>query len=173
MTPKIVLLERRTALAAFGGLLASACATGAIGANNKLGNAAAMRNKTNYLAAKAAYNARDLDRCLAYYAPDHQIMSKPTPPGREHIRAFFEGTFATWPDVQIVVVNAVAEGDWVMGRSISTATHSAPVLGVAPTGKKIESAFWDLHRFNEQGLIVQTWNLTDNLSITQQLGVVS
>jgi predicted ester cyclase len=162
------LLERRTALVAIGGLLAGACAT----EGTRMSDTAAMRNKTSYLAAKAAYNARDLARCLAYYAPDHQIMSKPTPKGREHIRAFFETTFATWPDVQIVVVNALAEGDWVMGRSLSTATHSATVMGVAPTGKKIESAFWDLHRFNEQRLIAQTWNLTDNFSIMQQLGVV-
>src|SRR5690242_328366 len=107
-----------------------------------------MRNKASYLAAKAAYNARDLDRCLSYYAPDHQIMSKPTPQGREHIRAFFESTFAAWPDVQLVVANAVAEDDWVMGRCLSTATHSSTVMGVAPTGKKIEASFWDLHRFN-------------------------
>ena len=166
------MLERRTALAAIGSLLAGACATGGIRADNQPSDAAAMRNKTNYLAAKAAYNARDLDRCLAYYAPDHQIMSRPTPPGREHIRAFFEGTFAAWPDIQIVVENALAEDDWVMGRSISTATHSATVMGVPATGKKIVTSFWDLHRFDEDGLIAQTWNLMDSLAIMQQLGVV-
>jgi predicted ester cyclase len=153
------------------GLLAAACAAGAARTDRQPGGA--MRNKANYLAAKAAYNARDLDRCLAFYAPDHQIMSKPTPPGREHIRAFFESTFAAWPDVQLVVVNAVAEGDWVMGRSLSRATHSSAVMGVAPTGRKIEASFWDLHRFNEEGLIVQTWNLTDNLAIMQQLGLAT
>ena len=137
-----------------------------------MNNTPAIRNKANYLAAKAAYNARDLDRCLAHYAPDHQIMSKPTPPGREHIRAFFEGTFATWPDIQIVVENALAEDDWVMGRSVSTATHGATVMGVPATGKKIVTSFWDLHRFDEDGLIAQTWNLIDSLAIMQQLGVV-
>ncbi len=166
------MLERRTALAAMSALLVGACVTGGIVGDKQMSNAATMRNKANYLAAKAAYNARDLDRCLAYYAPDHQIMSKPTPRGREYIRAFFENTFATWPDVQLVVVNTLAEGDWVMGRSISTATHSASVMGVAPSGKKVETSFWDLHRFNEDGLIAQTWNLIDNLSIMQQLGVV-
>jgi steroid delta-isomerase-like uncharacterized protein len=132
----------------------------------------AQRNKANYLAAKAAYNARDLDRCLAFYAADHRIMSKPAPPGREHIRAFFEGTFATWPDIRIVVENAVAEGDWVMGRSITTATHRATVMGVAATHKKVETSFWDLHRFNQEGLIAETWNLMDSLTIMQQLGLV-
>ena len=47
------------------------------------------RNKASYIAAKAAYNARELDQCLAFYAREHQIMSRPAPPGRQHIRAFW------------------------------------------------------------------------------------
>lgn len=132
----------------------------------------AQRNKQSYLRAKDAYNMRDLDTCIAHYAPDHQIMSKPTPRGREHIRKFFEETIATWPDIRIVVENALAEDDWVMGRSISTATHSSPALGVPATHKTIETAFWDLHRFNDEGLIIQTWNLMDGLSMMKQLGLM-
>lgn len=131
-----------------------------------------QRNKQNYLKAKAAYNARDLDACAAYYADDHQIMSTPTPPGREHIRKFFEDTFAAWPDIRLVVENAVAEDDWVVGRSIATATHSNAVMGVAASNKPIETTFWDLHRFNAEGLIAQTWNLMDSLSIMKQLGLI-
>ena len=54
------------------------------------------RNKATYIAAKAAYNARELEQCLTFYAREHQIMSRPAPPGREHIRAFLEGTLAGW-----------------------------------------------------------------------------
>lgn len=129
-----------------------------------------VRNKANYIAAKAAYNARELDRCLTFYAPAHQIMSRPTPPGREHIRAFFEGTFAGWPDLQLEVAHVVAEDDWVMGHCIATATHTTRVMGVPPTGKQVATTFWDLHRFDESGLIVQTWNLLDVLTLMQQLG---
>jgi predicted ester cyclase len=66
----------------------------------------------------------------------------------------------------------VAEDDWLMGRSRSTATHSKVVLGVAPTGNVIETTFWDLHRFDASGLIVETWNLMDSLSVMQQLGLM-
>jgi steroid delta-isomerase-like uncharacterized protein len=164
--------ERRTALVTLGSLIVGACATGDINKENHMSDTRGARNKANYLAAKAAYNARDLDRCLAHYAPGHQIMSRPVPPGREQIRAFFESSIANWPDIQLVVENALAEGDWVMGRSTSTATHSATVMGVPATGKKIVISFWDLHRFDENGLITQTWNLSDTLSVMQQLGVV-
>jgi predicted SnoaL-like aldol condensation-catalyzing enzyme len=122
----------------------------------------AARNKANYVAAKAAYNARELDRCLAFYAPTHQIMSKPTPPGREHIQAFLEGTLASWPDLQLEVAQVVAENEWVMGRCIATATHA--------TGKRVTTTFWDLHRFDAAGVIVETWNLLDVVTLTEQLG---
>ena len=59
-----------------------------------------------------------------------------------------------------------------MGRSVATATHSQPVLGVPPSGKIITATFWDLHRFDEDGLIVETWNLMDNLAIMQQIGLL-
>jgi ketosteroid isomerase-like protein len=157
----MAVVERRTAMLAIGSLFLGACATSRTGLSSSTAAANAKRNKANYLAAKAAYNARDLNSCLAYYASNHQIMSKPVPPGREQIRAFFEGTFATWPDIQVVVQNALAEEDWVFGRSLSTATRSEALLGGAPISRQIEVGFWDLHRFNNDGLIIQTWNLSD------------
>jgi predicted ester cyclase len=42
-------------------------------------------------------------------------------------------------------------------------------MGVAPTHRRIETTFWDLHRFNADGLIVETWNVVDGLAIMQQL----
>ena len=130
------------------------------------------RNKANYIAAKAAFNARELDLCLTFYAQEHQIMSRPSPPGREQIRAFLEATLAGWPDLRLEVAQVVAEDDWVMGRSIATATHTTAVMALPPTGKQVVTTFWDLHRFDDTGLIVQTWNLMDSLAMMQQLGLV-
>lgn len=130
------------------------------------------RNKANYVAAKAAYNARELDQCLAFYSREHQIMSRPAPPGREQIRAFLEGTLVSWPDLRLDVAQVVAEDEWVMGRCVVIATHSTVVMGVPPTGKQVVTTFWDLHRFDEAGLIVQTWNLMDSLTLMNQLGLL-
>jgi len=134
--------------------------------------AIAGRNKTNYLNAKAAFNRNDIDACVAFYAADHQLMSSPKPKGRDQIKAFFVSSHQTWPDIQIVVEHAVAEGHWVMGRSVTIATHTTVLFGVQPTHKRIESTFWDLHRFDEEGLIVETWNLRDNMAILGQLGLL-
>ncbi len=132
----------------------------------------AARNKDNYLKAKAAFNRKHIDECISFYAADHQVRSKQAEKGREGIQRFLEGLHETWPDIQITVEHAVAEDDWVMGRSVATATHSQAVLGVPPTGRKITAAFWDLHRFDEDGLIAETWNLMDSLAVMQQIGLV-
>ena len=130
----------------------------------------AARNKQNYLKAKAAFNNKCVDECILFYAPDHEVKSKQSDKGRAGIQKFLEGLHETWPDIQITVEHAVAEDDWVMGRSVATATHSQIVLGIEPTQKKITATFWDLHRFDEDGLIVETWNLIDSLAIMQQIG---
>lgn len=132
----------------------------------------AARNKDNYLKAKAAFSDDDLERCMSYYAPDHQIRSRDVGPGREHIQQFLASMRESWPDLQIVVEHAVAEDDWVMGHCTTTATHSKPVMGVAPTNRRIQAMFWDLHRFDDRGRIVETWNLMDSLAVLQALGLV-
>ncbi len=132
----------------------------------------AQRNKSNYLKAKEAFNRKKVDECILFYALNHEVKSKQSVKGREGIQKFLEGLHETWTDIQITVEHAVAEENWVMGRSVATATHSKTVLGVPPTGKKITATFWDLHLFDEDGLIIETWNLMDNLAIMQQIGLL-
>jgi predicted ester cyclase len=132
----------------------------------------AARNKRNYLEAKAAFNARDLEACIQHYSPDHQIKSRKCERGRHEIQRFLESLHESWADLQVIVEHAVAEDNWVMGRSRSVATHSKTVLGVQPTNKVVEATFWELHHFDDNGLIVETWNLMDNLAIVQQLGLM-
>jgi len=132
----------------------------------------ALRNKENYLKAKAAFNAKDMARCMSYYALDHQIRSQPVGPGRKHIEQFLSALHEAWSDLKIVVDHAVAEDDWVAGRCTSTGIHSKPVMGVAPTNREVRATFWDMHRFNADGKIAETWNVMDRLAILQQLGLV-
>lgn len=134
--------------------------------------AKARRNKENYLKAKAAFNEKNMAACMSYYALDHQIRSRQVPAGRQHIEQFLSGMHEAWSDLKIVVDHAVAEDDWVAGRCTSTAVHSKPVMGVQPTNREVKTAFWDMHRFNAEGKIVETWNVLDSLAIMQQLGLV-
>lgn len=46
-----------------------------------------------------------------------------------------------WGGLKITVEHAVAEDEWVMGRSIATAIHDKTVLGVPATNKQIVASF--------------------------------
>lgn len=134
--------------------------------------AISSRNKENYLKAKAAFNRKDMAGCMSYYAPNHHMRSRDVGPGRQHIERFLSSMHETWSDLVIVVEQAVAEDDWVVGRCTTTATHSKTVMGAAPTNRQVQATFWDMHRFDADGRIVETWNLMDSLTIMQQLGLV-
>jgi steroid delta-isomerase-like uncharacterized protein len=132
----------------------------------------AERNKANYLKAKELFNQNKVAECVQYYAVDHEVKSKPSEKGRANIQSFLESMHQTWSDIQITVEHAVAEDNWVMGRSVASATHSKVVLGVPPTNKQIVTTFWDLHKFDDNGLIIETWNLMDSAAIMQQIGLL-
>jgi predicted ester cyclase len=134
--------------------------------------AVSSRNKRSYLQAKAAFNQKDMVGCMSYYAPDHQIRSRDIGPGRQHIERLLSSMHESWPDLVIIVEHAVAEDDWVAGRCTTTATHTNTVMGVGPTHRQVQATFWDMHRFDAEGRIVETWNLIDSLAIMQQLGLV-
>jgi predicted ester cyclase len=141
--------------------------------NDATALAKAQRNKDAYLKAKAAFNENDIAGCMNFYALDHQIRSRDVGPGREHIEQFLTSMHDSWSDLKIVVDHAIAEGDWVAGLCISTAKHTKPVMGVAATDNEVRTTFWDMHRFNEDGKIAETWNLVDSLAIMQQLGLIT
>jgi steroid delta-isomerase-like uncharacterized protein len=130
------------------------------------------RNKANFLEAKNAFNEKRLDDCVRFYAPNHEIKSKKSVQSREGIRQFLEGLHETWSDVRITVEHIVAEENRLMALSRATAKHTKTVLGVEPTGKTIETTFWELHHFDDEGLITESWNMIDNLAIMRQLGII-
>ena len=132
----------------------------------------AERNKANYLAAKTAFNEKNISKCIQFYSTNHIVRSMPAEKGRHIIQQFFENMHNMWGELKITVEHVVAEDNQVMGRSIATATHDRTVMGAAATNKQIVAPFWDLHLFDEEGLIIETWNLIDNAAIMKQIGLL-
>jgi uncharacterized protein (TIGR02246 family) len=68
-----------------------------------------------------AYNARDLDRTLSYYAPNATIVSSDgtvMDEGRNAIRAAYENVFAENPEIHAEVPVIFHVGEWVTIHSI-------------------------------------------------------
>jgi predicted ester cyclase len=78
---------------------------------------------------------------------------------------------ASFPDVQMEVVELIAEGDKVVGRFTCSATHLGEWLGLAPTARRFERVD-EVSIFRlRHGRIVQVWSLEDNLGRLRQLGL--
>jgi uncharacterized protein (TIGR02246 family) len=77
-----------------------------------------------------AYNARDLERFMACFAPDARCFDlgrpEPTLDGREAIRARYEALFAASPQLHSRVVHRTAFGRAVIDHELIAGRHGSP-----------------------------------------------
>jgi predicted ester cyclase len=76
-----------------------------------------------------------------------------------------------FPDVISTIEDLIAEGDKVVARWRSQATHQGDYLGIAPTGKEVEFTGISFYRI-EAGRIAESWNEEDELGLVRQIGTV-
>jgi predicted ester cyclase len=74
-----------------------------------------------------------------------------------------------FPDVISAIENLIAEGDKVVARWRSRATHQGDYLDIAPTGNQVEFTGISFYRI-EGGKIAQSWNIEDQLGLMRQIG---
>lgn len=128
------------------------------------------RNKAIYREMNQAFNKRQVSDFGKYYADSHEV--KGNGKGPKAIEEFYRINLKGFPDLQINIIELIAEGDLVFARCENTGTHKGEFNGIAPTGKTGKIAHWTVNRFNAEGKIVESWNLNDNLSMMQQLGIL-
>ncbi len=92
-------------------------------------------------------------------------------PGLQGVRRFISLYRTAFPDMQLTIEDQIAEGDKVVTRWTASATHSGPLMGIAPTGKRVTVSGIGIHRI-ARGQIVEQWGIDDTLGLMQQLGVV-
>jgi predicted ester cyclase len=76
-----------------------------------------------------------------------------------------------FPDVTSTIEDLIAEGDEVVARWRSRATHQGDYMGIAPSGKEVEFTGISFYRI-EGGKIAQSWNIEDQLGLLRQIGAV-
>jgi steroid delta-isomerase-like uncharacterized protein len=78
-----------------------------------------------------------------------------------------------FPDLHPTVEDVIAEGDKVVTRWTIRGTHQGEIEEFGPpTGRQAEIQGITIHRI-QGGRIVEEWNSYDNLSLLQQLGLMS
>jgi predicted ester cyclase len=98
---------------------------------------------------------------------DELYTPQMAPAARRWIAPFRE----SFPDVQMEIVDLIAEGEKVVGRFRCSATNLGPWRGQPPTGRRFERVdevyIYRVH----DGRITEAWGLEDNRSRARQLGL--
>lgn len=118
-------------------------------------------------------NKRNPDALEEVYAAD-SILHEPDQDlnGTEEVKQYLSLYVSAFPDMNVTVEDAIAEGNQAVTRWTLRGTHEGEVEEFGPpTGRQVELAGITIHRI-ESGKIVEEWERYDNLSVMQQLGLV-
>ena len=102
---------------------------------------------------------------FVWHGPDQDIR------GYELAKQLSSTFLAAFPDAQITDEDVIVEGEKVVRRYTTHATHQGETeMFGPPTGRQIELKGITIHRI-EGGKIVEEWESFDNLSMMKQLGL--
>ena len=94
-----------------------------------------------------------------------------TPQMASGARRWIEPFRESFPDVQMEIVELIAEGEKVVGRFRCSATNLGPWRGQPPTGRRFERVDEVYIYRIRDGQISEAWGLEDNCSRERQLGL--
>ena len=92
--------------------------------------------------------------------------------GAAGFKPLFRQFREAFPDIEVTVEDAIAEGDKVAARCTVRASHRGDALGYAATHQPTEFTGMTIARVRG-GKIVEAWNNFDFMSMHQQLGALT
>lgn len=116
----------------------------------------------------AAVNAHDTSRFAEIHTESYIQNSGRSPNGLPALIETFRGIFARMPDVQTRVEDRIIAGDKVVARMTFSATHTQPLQGIAPTGRRFTLRTIDIWRV-ENGKLAEHWDIVDYAGLQKQL----
>ena len=101
----------------------------------------------------------NVDLADELYAPDYvtHAVRPGLPPTLEGLKIFIRALRDGMPDMSCPVEQVVAEGDRVAGHFALRGTHRGTLLGIPPTGNKVDVGVMVIARFNEDGKWAEDW----------------
>jgi predicted ester cyclase len=124
-----------------------------------------------------AFNRHDFEAAAALIAPNAQNHGETV--GRQGFQFVWGDICTRSPDVKLEILNAVADGEWVVTRNLYSGTHSGvqriPVdggflAGIEPTGRAFSVQHIHMYRVQD-GLITEHWANRDDILMMEQLGL--
>jgi len=100
-----------------------------------------------------------------YSSPDSQLT------GIDELKAFIQGFRSAFPDLNLEIDNLIACGEQTSTGFTLRGTHEGDFMGIPATHKPVEVQGIVMTKFKDNK-IIEDWEILDNLSFLQQLGVV-
>jgi len=147
------------------GILVSAGLPGPASAQKQQAEAVGSALLDKYV---AAVNAHDTSTFGDIHAENYIQHSGRSPNGLAAQIENFRAIFARMPDVQVRVDDRIIQGDKVVARMTFAATHTQPLQGIAPTGKRFTLRTIDIWRV-ENGKLAEHWDIVDYAGLQKQL----
>ena len=91
--------------------------------------------------------------------------------GPAGFKPFFHKFRSAFPDIQVLIEDAIAEGDKVAVRCSVRARHTGEGLGLAATNQPVAITGMSIARVKD-GKIVEAWNNFDFMGLFQQIGAI-
>ncbi len=116
----------------------------------------------------------NLDLVEEIYAPNfvgHDPAIPEDTRGVEGAREFYGMYLGAFPDAEVTIEDQLAEGDMVATRWTGRGTHQGELMGVPPSGNRVEVPGITISRI-EGGKVVEEWNNYDALGMMQAIGAV-
>ena len=123
-----------------------------------------------FVAAADRLDFEEATRCLSPESVVH-MGGMPEPLDLATFFEFGQAWHSAFPDEETTFEDQIAEGDKVVSRMSSRATHTGELQGIPPTGKRITVSGIFIDRVAD-GKIVERWGQVDMLGVMQQLSVV-
>ena len=92
--------------------------------------------------------------------------------GRQALRELFTVYHAAFPDLHVKIDDLVCADNKAAFSFTLTGTHENDFMGITATGKQVNINGMICSRI-ENGQIIEEWELLDQLTMFQQLGIVS
>ena len=93
-------------------------------------------------------------------------------PEVEKFKQVYRTYFEEFPDSQTTIEHILGEGDKVVVFSLTNATQKGDFMGNPPSNKAIQLGTADLYRMNENGKIVEHWDIVDKTDFLRTMGLI-
>jgi steroid delta-isomerase-like uncharacterized protein len=119
-----------------------------------------------------AENAADFEGALSTFAhPRYEyVATDEVYDGAEEVMAHWEELHRAFPDQLIEVLDIHSADDAVLIEAIARGTHTGPLRGLPPTGKRFEQPFLGIFVFQGEDLVCERVYY-DTATVLQQLGI--